>query len=142
MKYEFFNPNPKQRYKKDGTPMGWHRGDCTTRALSKALDLSWKDTFKLQCDEGMKRCAETDSPEVVESILLNNGFTADKIDEAWIKKHHRRPKVSELVDDLYGHEGNKKIVIKCTHHVVAAEGETIYDVWDTSDEVVWKFWYK
>ena len=142
MKYEYFNPNPKARYKADGTPMKWHKGDCTTRALCKALDLDWKAAFKLQCDEAIKKCNEPNSKEVYESVLLANGFTKGVINKEFIRKNHSRPLISKLLDDIYQKEGKKKVVIKTTHHLVAAEGDTLYDVWNCSDECVWSFWYK
>lgn len=142
MKYEYFNPNPKVRVKADGTPMKWHKGDCTTRALSKALDCTWKEAFKLQCEKAMEVCNETDAKEVYESILLANGFKKGAVSKDYIKNNHCRPTVSKLIDDFYTGQGKHKLVIKCTHHLVASEGDTLYDTWDSNNETVWSFWYK
>lgn len=142
MKYEYYNPSPKKRVKADGTPMGWHKGDCTTRALSKALDLSWKEAFKLQCEKGMELCEETSQREVYEAVLLDNGFNKGAINKEWIKKYHCRPKVSKLIDYFYQKNGKKKVVVKCPHHLVAAEGDILYDTWNSGDEAVLSFWYK
>ena len=146
MKYEYFNPNPKVRYRKDGTPMGHHKGDCTTRALCKALDLSWKEAFKLQCEKGMELCDETDASEVTEKILLENGFKKGKINMDVVRKTHRRPTVRMLANEIGSSTtdefGDANVVYSCTHHLVAGKADTIYDVFDSGDEVVWSFWYK
>jgi len=142
MTYEYYNPNPKARVRKDGTPMKWHKGDCTTRALCKALDLSWMEAFKLQCEKAMEVCDATDAKEVYEAILADNGFVKGVISKEYIKHNHCRPTVSKLIDDLFENKGKIKVVINCTHHLVAAEGDTLYDTWDSSNETVWSFWYK
>ena len=144
MRYEYYNPNPKLRHKKDGTPMGWHVGDCSTRALSKALDLGWLEVFKLQCEEATKRCVETNSLKVCDAILTANGFTKGKISQEWIKRHHRRPTVEMVAEWAKDNLGYKKLVFECNSraHLTAVENNTLYDVWDCSDTVAWKFWYK
>ena len=142
MRYEYYNPSPKKRVKADGTPMKWHKGDCTTRALSKALDLSWHETFKLQCEEAAKQCDNTTAKSVTKAILLANGFQQGIIDQDWVRRHHCRPTVKQAVDQAYRLLGNRKFVINCTHHLVAAEGDTLYDTWNSGDETVWSWYYK
>lgn len=142
MKYEYYNPNPKKRFRRDGKPMGWHKGDCTTRALAKALDCTWKEAFQKQCDEAMKQCDNTKATSVTNAVLLANGFRKGVIDIDWIKKYHQRPTVARLVNDVCKQLGNRKLVISCTHHLVAAEGDTIYDTWNSGKQTAWTFWYK
>ena len=142
MKYEYFNPSPKKRVKADGTPMKWHKGDCTTRALSKALGISWKEAFKLQCEEAMKICDNTTATSVTNAVLLANGFKKGSINKEWIQQNHCRPTVRELIDDFNKEFNNKKVVVNCTHHLVAAEGDVLYDTWDSSDETAWSWYYK
>lgn len=144
MKYEYYNPNPKVRYRKDGTPMKWHKGDCTTRALAKALDLTWKETFKLQCDEAMNQCTESNSIDVCDAVLLANGFNKGKVSQEWIKRNHRRPTVDMMVEWANRELEHKKIVFECSSpsHLTTVENDTLYDVWDSSDQIVWRYWYK
>ena len=149
MSYEYFNPNPKKRVRRDGTPMRWHKGDCTTRALSKALDCTWKEAFQKQCEKAMELCEETDDQPVYEAVLLDNGFKKGTILKEWINEIHRRPTVGEVIDCQYrefnkiGISGKRlKLVIGATHHLVAAENDTICDTWDCGDSVAWSFWWK
>ena len=142
MRFEYFNPNPKLRRRKDGTPMKWHKGDCTTRAISKALDISWKEAFKLQCEKAMEVCDNTTDVKVTEGVLLDNGFKKGTIPQEFIQHHHRRPTVREVVEAFNKSRGKHKMVVNCTHHCVAAEGITLYDTWDSGDVTAWSFWYK
>ena len=142
MRFEYYNPSPKKRVKADGTPMKWHKGDCTTRALSKALDLSWHETFKLQCEEAAKQCDNTTAKSVTKAILLANGYKQGIIDQDWVRRHHSRPTVKQVIDSAVRKFGHRKFVVNCTHHLVAAEGDTLYDTWDSGNETAWTWYYK
>ena len=142
MRYEYYNPSPKKRVRADGTPMKWHKGDCTTRALSKALDLSWHETFKLQCEEASKQCDNTTAKSVTKAILLANGYKQGIIDQDWVRRHHSRPTVKQVIDSAVRKFGHRKFVVNCTHHLVAAEGDTLYDTWDSGNETAWTWYYK
>ena len=74
MKFEYYNPNPKQRYTRDGKPMKWHKGDCHVRCVAKALDISWKDAIKLEYEKALERCDAVGSTNNIEEVLLDNGF--------------------------------------------------------------------
>lgn len=142
MRFEYFNPSPKKRVRADGTPMKWHKGDCTTRALSKALDLTWHEAFKLQCEEAAKQCENTTATSVTNAVLLANGFKKGVIDQEWVRRNHCRPTVAQVMNEAYRLLGKRKIVVNCTHHLVAAEGKVLYDTWDSSDETAWSWYYK
>lgn len=142
MRFEYYNPSPKKRVKADGTPMKWHKGDCTTRALSKALDLSWHETFKLQCEEAAKQCENTTAKSVSKAILLANGFKKGVIDPQWVRENHCRPTVRQVVNTAYEKLGKRKVVVGCTHHLVAAEGDVLYDTWNCGEETAWSWYYK
>lgn len=44
--YKFYQPNT----------CGKSTGDCTVRALSKALNLGWKDTYIILVAQGLRVC--------------------------------------------------------------------------------------
>ena len=140
MKYEYYNPNPKQRYTRDGKPMKWHKGDCHVRCVAKALDISWKDAIKLEYEKALERCDAVGSTNNIEEILLDNGFKKGVINQNWIRHNHRRPTFKEILNDT---DLRDKIVVgRMAHHVATAVNQTVYDTWDCSNEVVWRFWYK
>lgn len=140
MKFEYFNPNPKQRYTRDGKPMKWHKGDCHIRAVAKALDISWKDTLKLEYEEAMRQCDAVGSNKVIDAVLQQNGFKKGRIRQEWVNVHHRRPTFRELLNvDMWK---DKVIVGYLTRHIATAVNQTVYDTWDCSNEVLWSFWYK
>lgn len=148
MEFEYFNNNPSQRYRADGRPIKSDQcGDCVVRAVAKALDLSWEDSYKKLCDEGLRQhiMPNDSSGKVYGKVLEDAGFSLGSVNQGFIRRYHRRPTVSELYDGLLRHNSNtsrKKIVIKCTHHLTCIDEGVIFDTWDTSDECVWRFWYK
>ena len=46
------------------------------------------------------------------------------------------------MNEAYRLLGKRKIVVNCTHHLVAAEGDVLYDTWDSSEETAWSWYYK
>lgn len=142
----YYNPNPSQRYRRDGSPIkSDHNGDCTVRCITKALDIDWETAYKKLCDEGLKQHRMPDDMDVVKAVLESNGFKKGTINKEYIKRHHHRPTVSSAVDDIKTIDGlkdKKKFVFQNTHHVTTVDDGVIFDTWDTSEECVWSFWYK
>ena len=138
--FEYYNPNPKKRVRRDGTPMKWHKGDCHVRATAKALGLSWKDTLTTLYESALERCDTVGSIDNIAEVLEKNGYKKGVISKEWMMQRHRRPTITEVLRDL-GNE-NMTVLFKCTHHVATAINGTLYDTWNCSNEVVWRFWYK
>lgn len=142
----YYNPNPSQRYRKDGSPIkSDYRGDCSVRCICKTLDISWEEAYKKLCEEGLKQHRMPDSQEVIVAVLEENGFKKGVINQDYIKKHHHRPTVRSAVDDFKTTDGlkdKKKFVYMTTHHVTTVDEGVIFDTWDTNNECVWSFWYK
>lgn len=142
----YYNPNPSQRYRRDGSPIkSDHNGDCTVRCITKALDIDWETAYKKLCDEGLKQHRMPDDMDVVKAVLESNGFKKGVINQDYIKKHHHRPTVSSAVDDIKTTDGlkdKKKFVFQNSHHITTVDDGVIFDTWDTSEECVWSFWYK
>ena len=147
MEYIYYNPNPNQRYRADGRPIKSDQsGDCVVRAVAKALDLSWEDSYKKLCEEGLRQhiMPNDSSGKVYGKVLENAGFKLGNVNQDFIRRYHRRPTVSDLYDSIERNNdiSHKKIVVKNTHHLTCIDEGVIFDTWDTSDECVWKFWYK
>lgn len=58
--YVYYNPNPTGRTKV---------GDCSVRAISKALDTSWDDAYDLLCTAGKRMGDMPSSNEVIGAVL-------------------------------------------------------------------------
>lgn len=138
----YYNPNPNQRYRADGTSIKKdNTGDCSVRCICKALDINWEEAYKLLCDEGLKQHKMPDSTEVIAAVLESNGFKKGVIFQDYIRKCHHRPTVNSAIEDFKRYN-KKKLVFKTTHHVTTVDEGIIYDTWNTADEPVWSFWYK
>lgn len=142
----YYNPNPSQRYRRDGSPIkSDHNGDCTVRCITKALDIDWETAYKKLCEEGLKQHRMPSDMDVVKAVLEANGFKKGVINQNYIKRNHHRPTVKGAVDNIKTIDGlkdKKKFVFQNSHHVTTVDEGVIFDTWDTSDECVWSFWYK
>ena len=64
MKWIRYNPNPAGR----------NVGDCSVRAISKALGVSWEEAFRLLADAAYKMADMPSSDGVWGAVLRQNGF--------------------------------------------------------------------
>ena len=125
MKYwQEYNPNP----------CGRRVGDCTVRALSVALDVSWEEAFDLLADSAYKMCDMPSSNSVLGAVLRQHGFY--------------RTAISSDCDDCYTaadyameHPYGVYVLGFGTHVATIVDG-IIYDAWDSSQEIPQYVWYQ
>lgn len=116
--YEYYNPNKRNRKVV---------GDCTVRAVSKALGISWETAYIDLVMQGYYLADMPSSNAVMSSYLHSKGFS----------KHI----IPDLCPDCYSIEDFAKEHPKGTYilgtgtHVVCIKDGVIYDAWDSSDEV-------
>lgn len=72
MAFIFYNPNPCGRI---------DRGDCSIRALSKALNMTWEEAYELYSIFAYNMCDIVGSDEVLTAILRANRFTYDDLSD-------------------------------------------------------------
>ena len=127
-KYAYYQPNAKDIKDK--------MGDCQIRALSKALDLTWLQTFDLI----MPICREVQAPDifccdlkVVKELMSRLGFEYTGIST---KKGTDRPTVREFAIK------HKKGAYVCSlaGHVVAVVDGMYYDTWDCGNKSLYGFY--
>lgn len=121
--YEYYNPNPTARFKKDGTPMNWHKCDCTTRAFCCALKQSWMKTYQEQCATGAKMFDMPDSPKVVEAYALEKGMVRKSL-----------PTYLTLSEFAKTHNGT--YVVNMRGHVVCVKNNKYYDTYDRGEWMI------
>ena len=63
--YIYYNPNP----------IGKRVGDCSVRAISKALNVSWDDAYIAISEEGYKLGDMPSADYVWGSVLKQHGYT-------------------------------------------------------------------
>lgn len=124
MAFVMFNNNP---YKKQV-------GDCSIRAISKALNQSWETSYIDLASHGFFMKDMPSSNAVISSYLHSKGF--------------RRYAISNLCPDCYtfkdfAREHNKGIYILCTGtHIATVIDGVIYDSWQSENEVPIFYWKK
>ena len=116
--YVYYNPNPRHKNQV---------GDCTVRALSKALNISWETAFidlvSLAYDMGDM----PSSNAVFSALLRSKGF--------------RRKIIPNECPDCYtfsdfaGEHFRGTYILGTGTHVACVEDGKIWDSWNSSDEI-------
>lgn len=120
MVFEHYNPNPAGR----------NVGDCTVRALSKALRQDWEKTYVRLCLEGFI-CRDMPSANATwGSYLRRHGFRRELAQDDIT--------VAEFAD-LHP---NGTYILALSGHVVCVVDNVLYDTWDSGNEIVLYFWQK
>ena len=122
--FEYFNPNPRNSK---------NIGDCTVRAISKALDISWNNAF---IDLVLQAYILADMPSsnaVVNAYLIANGFRKYVIDSSC-------PDCYTVRDFVRDHPKGTYILGTGTHVITVIDG-IYYDSWDSGDESP-QYYYK
>lgn len=119
------NPNPRHR----------RVGDCVIRAISKALDQSWVESYMGICLKGLEMADLPSSNAVWGAYLRDKGFT-----------RHLAPEDRE--DGIYTVEDFAHAHLKGTYilgldgHVVCVKDGDWLDSWNSGHEVPIFYWSK
>lgn len=120
MKFQYYQPNPSGR----------NVGDCTVRALSKALGQTWEKTFVGLCLEGFMLGDMPSANSVWGSYLRRNGYQRNLAPDDIT--------VSEFSDS----NSNGVYILALSGHVVCVVDNVLYDSWNSGNEIVLYFWQK
>lgn len=125
MSYAYYQPNPA----------GKSVGDCTVRAISKALGQTWEETYIGLALEGFSRGDLPNADSVWGPYLKDHGFN-----RYWIPDDC--PDCYTV--DRFAKEHPKGIFVLSMpgKHVVTVDDGVIYDAWDSRNEVPTYFWTK
>lgn len=114
----YYNPNPKGR----------QVGDCTIRAISKAMGKSWDDTYLGTAMTGYDLCNMADGNDVWGTYLRRNGFVRHTIPNTC-------PECYTVKDFCEEHPIGTYILALDGHVVTAIDGN-VYDTFDSTNEIV------
>lgn len=120
MEYAHYNPSP----------FGKNVGDCTVRALSKALDQDWHETYFGLCIEGALRGDMPSANATWGAYLRRNGY------------HRELAPEDVTVAEFADAHPNGSYILALSGHVVCIEDGTLYDSWDSGNEIVLYYWEK
>lgn len=110
--YKFYNPNPLKK----------SAGDCTVRAISKALGKTWEETYIDLCLQGLSYCDMPSANIVWGAYLKDKGYKKHYIDEI---------SVADFADK---HKDGKTYIVGTGSHVVSVCCGDYFDSWDSSNE--------
>lgn len=124
MSYEYYNPNPRGRRSV---------GDCTVRALSKALGQTWEETYVGLCLEGFSRGDLPNADSVWGPYLKAHGFSRHWIpddcpDCMTVERFAEENPQGTFVLSMPG------------RHVVTVIDGTVYDSWESGGETPTYYW--
>lgn len=119
-----YNPNP----------VGRRVGDCSVRAISKALDIDWETAYVLLSMNGFSMGDMPSSDSVWGATLRQRGYS--------------RKSVPDLCPDCYTAEDfcrdhpQGTFVLGFGGHVATVRDGMLFDSWDSSQEVPQFYWTK
>ena len=120
MRFIKYNPNPAHR----------NVSDCSVRALSKALDQSWEETYIGLAIQGLLMSDMRHANSSWGAYLKRKGFVRDMAPENMT--------VSEFADEF----NRGTYILALSGHVVCIKNGVLFDSWDSGDEIVLYFWTK
>ena len=119
-----YNPNP----------VGRHVGDCSVRAISKALNIDWETAYVLLSMNGFSMGDMPSSDSVWGATLRQRGYS--------------RKSVPDLCPDCYTAEDfcrdhpQGTFVLGFGGHVATVHDGCVFDSWDSTQEVPQFYWTK
>ena len=122
--YQYWNPSP----------IGAKVGDCSVRAVSKALNVDWETAYTMLCLKGFELFDMPNSNAVINALLVEKGYKRDVIPNTC-------PNCFTIGDFAEAHpEGT--YVLGTGDHIVTVSDGVINDSWDSSYEIPIFFWQK
>lgn len=123
MSYIFYNPNP----------IANNTLDCSTRAISKALGLSWDDAHILIFISSLNMGDVMSADSVWGSVLRKNGFYREIIPNTCPDCY--------TAEDFCADHPVGTFVLGFGNHVATVVDGDLYDSWDSSHLIPIYYWY-
>lgn len=122
--YRYYNPNPSGR----------NVQDCSVRAVSMALGTDWETAYTLITANGFLMGDMPSSNSVWGSVLRSHGFYREAIPNTCPECYTAEEFAQEHPNGIY--------VLGFGSHVATVKDGTIFDSWDSSNEIPQYYWYK
>lgn len=114
--FKYYNPNP----------MNKRVGDCVIRAVSKALDWDWNDTYTALCLQGYVMSDLPSSNQIWGAFLRKQGFIRQVIP-------NECPDCYTVEDFCKDHPTGIYVLGTGSHAVAVVDG-FYYDAWESGRE--------
>ena len=118
----------------NNNPVARRVGDCSVRAVSVALGISWEDSYALLAAAGYATGDVISSNEVITAVLRQHGFYRKAVRDDC-------PDCYTIADFCRENPRGTYVLFTSGHVVTAIDGD-IYDVWDSSDETPMFYCYR
>lgn len=122
--YIEYNPNP----------VGRRVGDCSVRAIAKALGTDWETAYMMMARNGLSMGDMPSSDSVWGAVLRENGFYRRAIPNSCPECYTVR---DFCRDHPYG-----TFVLGFGGHVATVVDGDLYDSWNSLNEVPIYYWYR
>lgn len=122
--WQEYNPNPT----------GKKVGDCSVRAVAKALDIDWKTAYLLMMANGYHMGDMPSSDSVWGAILRQHGFYRSSIPNKCPECY--------TAEDFAKDNPRGTFVLGFGGHVATIKDGTLFDSWDSSQEIPVYVWYR
>lgn len=119
-----YNPNPAGR----------SVGDCSIRAVAKALNVGWENAFALIVSNAYQMADMPSSNSVWGSVLYQHGFKRSAIDSDCSDCYTAEDFAEDHPRGVY--------VLGFGNHVATIVDGVLYDSWDSSQEIPQYYWHK
>ena len=119
-----YNPNPYER----------NVGDCTVRAMSKALKISWEKAYAKLCVQGFNMCDMPSANSVWGSLLRQEGFYRKGIP-------NECPDCYTVKDFCEEHKKGVYVLALPGHVVTIVDGD-YFDTFDSGDSSPLYYFYR
>lgn len=120
--YKYYNPNPAGR----------SVGDCSIRAISRALNISWDDAYDLVAQAGKSMADMPSSDSVWGAVLRRHGFYRQILP-------NRCPDCY-TAEEFCNDNPIGIFVLGFGGHVATVVNGILYDSWDSSQEIPQYYW--
>ena len=115
-------------------PVGRRVGDCSVRAIAKALDVDWETAYALIASNGFAMGDMPSSNSVWGAVLRQNGFKKQAIPNSCPDCY--------TFADFARDNPRGTFVLGTGSHVATVVDGNLYDSWNSSDEIPVFVWYK
>jgi hypothetical protein len=120
--FEKYNPNPAEK----------QVGDCTVRALSKALGQDWESIYSALVVEGMRLSDMPSANRVWGAYLKRQGFRRELVPDECPNCY--------TVKDFCRDYPTGTYILAIQGHVVCVCDGKYYDSWDSGEEIPIYYW--
>lgn len=118
----------------NNNPTGRRVGDCAIRAVSVALDIDWETAYALIAANGYQMGDMPSSDSVWGSVLRQHGFYRTAIPDQCPDCYTAR--------DFAEDNPHGTFVLGFGGHVATIKDGTLFDAWDSSNEIPQYVWFK